>query len=182
MILTLRETRHSIILERGQKRHNETSKAPLYQRFKHAVGNLYQKALKRPFMFLITEAIVQFCALYNGYIYGLSFLFNSAFVIVFGAEGHGFGTIDTGLCFLGICVGITIGPITTAIFQEPYYQKQLKRNNYKNTPESRVMLGKVAGITFPISLFWFAWTSYSSIHVSLSRIPSYVTTQRDLSR
>ncbi|EPE30569.1 MFS general substrate transporter [Glarea lozoyensis ATCC 20868] len=164
MILVLRETRHSIILSRLHKHHRQTSKQPIPQRIKLAAGNLYQKALKRPFTFLFTEPIVQFCALYNGYLYGLSFLFNSAFVIVFGAQGHGFGTIDTGLCFLGICVGITLGPITTAIFQEPYYQRKLKRSNRKPNPEDRVMLGKVAGITFPISLFWFAWTSYSFIH------------------
>jgi hypothetical protein len=111
-----------------------------------------------------TEAIIIFSALYNGYLYGLSFLFNSAFNIVFGPHGHGFGTIGVGLSFLGICVGITIGPITTALFQEPYFQKKLKENGYKNTPEARVSLGKIAGVTFPISLFWFAWTSYRSIH------------------
>lgn len=45
--------------------------------------NVATKALQSPFVFLFTEAIVQFSALYNGYVYGLSFLFNSAFVIFF---------------------------------------------------------------------------------------------------
>ncbi|KAE8448794.1 hypothetical protein EG329_008796 [Mollisiaceae sp. DMI_Dod_QoI] len=167
MIVTLRETRHSIILARLHHQSPIKSDQPSLtglQKFKIAALNLFQKALKRPFLFLATEGIVLFASLYNGYLYGLSFLFNSAFVIVFGPQGHGFGIIDTGLCFLGICVGISIGPITNAMFQEPYFQKQLEKNSFKNTPEGRVMMAKIAGITFPISLFWFAWTSYATIH------------------
>lgn len=163
MILTLRETRHSVILacRNSQPKHSHLSRA---RRIKFAAQNLFQKALKRPFLFLGTEAIVIFSALYNGYLYGLSFLFNGAFNIVFGPQGHGFGTIGVGLAFLGIAIGISIGPITNALFQEPYFQRKLRENNFKNSPEGRVMLGKIAGVTFPISLFWFAWTSYSSIH------------------
>lgn len=138
----------------------------LGHRVKKAARNLVQKALKRPFLFLFTEGIIIFSSLYNGYLYGLSFLFNSAFTIVFGPQGHGFGIIDVGLCFLGIVVGISIGPVTNALFQERYYQKELKKNNFKNTPEARIMMGQLAGITSPISFFWFAWASYSSIHVS----------------
>jgi hypothetical protein len=167
MVFTLRETRHNVILARiAHKKGQRTSSdgIPRTQRVINAAKNLTQKALKRPFIFLFTEGIVIFGCLYNGYLYGLSFLFNSAFVIVFGPQGHGFGTIDTGLCFLGICTGITIGPITNAIFQEPYFQKHLKLNKHRNTPEARVMMSKVAAVTFPISLFWFAWTSYPSIH------------------
>jgi hypothetical protein len=166
MILTLRETRHSIILSQRHKHERKAAQAPLLPRLKQATNNLYQKALKRPFVFLCTEAIVQFCTLYNGYLYGLSFLFNIAFVIIFGKEGHGFETIDTGLCFLGICVGISIGPITTAMFQERYFQKILKRRGGVACPEDRVHLGKIAGVMFPVSLFWFGWTSYRSIHVN----------------
>lgn len=167
LVLTLRETRHDTILARRSRSDSSGYSSPpksRLQRIKAAASHLVQKALQRPFVFLFTEAIVQFSALYNGYLYGLSFLFNSAFVIVFGPAGHGFGTIDTGLCFLGICTGITIGPITNAIFQEPHYQRAVRKNDGKNIPEGRVMMGKVAAVTFPVSLFWFAWTSYAGIH------------------
>lgn len=58
---------------------------------------LFKTALLRPFRFLFFEAIIIFGALYNGYLYGLSFLFNGAFSLVFGKEGHGFDTIGVGL-------------------------------------------------------------------------------------
>lgn len=43
------------------------------------VKELFRIALLRPFRFLFTEAIIVFAALYNGYLYGLRFLFNDAF-------------------------------------------------------------------------------------------------------
>lgn len=49
--------------------------SPRSQRVKQAAKNLFQKTLKRPFLFLVTKGIVIFCSLYNGYLYGLSFLF-----------------------------------------------------------------------------------------------------------
>ncbi|KAJ5037947.1 uncharacterized protein L3040_006823 [Drepanopeziza brunnea f. sp. 'multigermtubi'] len=166
MVLTLRETRHNIILARmGRTPPSQGSHGiPRVQRVKKAASQLAQTALKRPFIFLYTESIIQFSALYNGYLYGLSFLFNSAFVIVFGPSGHGFDTIHTGLCFLGISTGISIGPFTSYLFQEPYYQRKVKESGERNAPEARVMMGKIASVALPISLFWFAWTSDQSVH------------------
>ncbi|TAQ86180.1 hypothetical protein B7494_g5474 [Chlorociboria aeruginascens] len=163
MLFTIRETRHSVLLARINRASISSISSPnipLTKRIRLATSNLLQKALKRPFLFLGTEAIIIFSALYNGYLYGLSFLFNSAFIIVFGPGGHGFTTIQVGLTFLGISTGITIGVVTNAFFQEPYYHKMVRENGGKNTPEGRMLMGKIAGIAFPISLFWFAWTSY----------------------
>jgi hypothetical protein len=109
-----------------------------------------------PFSFFFLSCM----ALYNGYLYGISFLFNTAFGLVFGA--HGFNTFQVGLCFLGIAVGIFIG-IFTNIFQERFYQKRCKAVG-EPVPEARIALAMVASITLPISLFWFAWTSFPSVH------------------
>lgn len=80
-------------------------------------------------------------------------MFNSAFVIVLGPGGHGFGTINTGLYFLGLCVGITVGVVINAVFQEPSYRREVRRNEGRNMPEGRVRMWVVDGITFLISLF-----------------------------
>ncbi|KAH8648445.1 major facilitator superfamily domain-containing protein [Xylariales sp. PMI_506] len=174
MTFTLSETRHTTILRRQVKQaqrqasnHQPTSsKAPL---LKHkTTSQLLHVALTRPFRFLFTEAIVIFGALYNGYLYGLSFLFNGAFGMVFGKEGHGFSTVGVGCAFLGIALGISIGPFTN-LWQERYYQRQLHQASGAAVPEARLRLGMVAAIgicdlrIFPISLFCFAWTTYTSI-------------------
>ncbi|KAL9056934.1 MAG: hypothetical protein Q9162_002600, partial [Coniocarpon cinnabarinum] len=130
---------------------------------KHGARELFQIALGRPFRFLITEAIIVFGALFNGYLYGLSFLFNTAFSIVFGPKGHNFQISQVGLAFLGICFGISVGPVTN-LYQERFYQREVQGRHGLNVPEARVQLGQIAAVAHPVSLFWFAWTTYKSVH------------------
>lgn len=86
-----------------------------------------------------------FNALYKGYLYGLSFLFNGAFSLVFGKEGHEFGVIGVSLSFLGICVGISAGPLIN-MWRERYYQPRFVESGGKYIPEARVQLGRLAAI------------------------------------
>lgn len=144
------ETRHSIILarraeqERKESGNEENVDLPAHLQ-KRSTKELFRITLSRPFRFLGTEAIIIFAALFNGYLYGLSFLFNTAFTLVFG-QGHGFSTIGVGTCFLGLCFGISLGPVTN-IWQEKYYQRKVHESGGKNVPEARVEpTGKIAAI------------------------------------
>lgn len=179
LIAILRETRHTTILQsrakKAMKGNHQLSRSAedgvkdnpevIYKELTshRSARELFNVALLRPFRFLGTEAIIIFGALFNGFLYGLSFLFNTAFSLVFGTMGHGFKTYQVGLAFLGIVLGISIGPITN-LWQERYYQRQVKGRHDLNIPEARVQTGQIAAIAHPISLFWFAWTSYKSVH------------------
>lgn len=180
------ETRHSILLTRRAEHertinHGETDVDIPEDLKKRGVKELFSVTLARPFKFLGTEAIIICAALYNGYLYGLSFLFNTAFALVFG-KGHGFDTIGVGICFLGIVCGISLGPFVN-IWQERSYQARVHESGGKNVPEARVgLIPKFAAIreyiflqpcgskidqpvaVFPISLFCFAVTSSPSTH------------------
>ena len=151
MTATLRETRHTSILWKRVKLKVEREgregidQASLDLLRHRSVRELFRLALARPFRFLTTEAIVVFGALYNGYLYGLSFLFNEAFTLVFGPEGHGFGIIGVGLAFLGIIIGISLGPLTN-IWQDRYYLRCIAGKPGANIPEARVQLGKMAAM------------------------------------
>ena len=149
MTVTLKETRHSVLLIRRaahERKERGTDAIDVPDSMKQrGLRGLFKTALLRPFRFLFSEAIIVFGALYNGYLYGLSFLFNGAFSLVFGIKGHGFDILGVGLAFLGIVVGISIGPITN-IWQEQYYQRRTAQMGGKNVPEARVQLGRVAGI------------------------------------
>lgn len=150
MICTLRETRHSILLNRRVAKErketgNQNLEVPEAMK-QRGPRKLFKVALFRPFRFLFTEAIIVFAALYNGYLYGLSFLFNDAFSLVFGTEGHGFEISGVGLAFLGICLGITTG-VFTNIWQERYYRKRIAEAGGKNIPEARVEIAKAAAIS-----------------------------------
>lgn len=175
------ETRHSVLLRRRaahlRKEGNDSDVTVPEEMKQKPLSQLFRSTLSRPFRFLFTEAIIIFASLYNGYLYGLSFLFNDAFTLVFGKHGYGFNTIGVGLSFLGLVVGITLGPIVN-IWQEKHYQKAIRGhtkepesassgdvaadaddNRYRNIPEARLQLSKLAAVLFPVSLFWFAWTS-----------------------
>ncbi|EMD69105.1 hypothetical protein GGP41_004878 [Bipolaris sorokiniana] len=163
----LGETRHSVILLRRARAlrkvtGDDSLEVPdaLKQR---GPKQLFGTALARPFRFLGTEAIVQFGALYNGFLYGLSFLFNGAFHMIFGPSGYGFDTIGVGICFLGIVVGITVG-LMTNVFQERYYQWRVAQADGHDVPEARVRYAKLAAIVLPISLLAFAFTATPHIH------------------
>ena len=150
LLVTLRETRHSTLLRRRAARErkqtgNDAIEVP--DTLKRRGGReLFHDALLRPFRFLFTEAIIVFVTLYNGYLYGLSFLFNDAFALVFGSGGYGFGVIGVGLSFLGICIGITLSVITN-LWQERFYQRALTKAGSKDVPEARVQMAKLASIS-----------------------------------
>lgn len=161
------ETRHSIILarraerERKQNDNSEDIEVPEHLRARSA-KDLFRVTLSRPFRFLGTEAIIMFGALFNGYLYGLSFLFNTAFTLVFG-QGHGFNTIGVGICFLGVCFGISLGPVTN-LWQEKYYQRRVHQSGGKNVPEARVEpMGKIAAICEWISFIVLKMSIYIKV-------------------
>jgi hypothetical protein len=166
-LYALGETRHSVILlKRAKKLRRETGNSAIEvpeELKQRGPKQLFGTALARPFRFLATEAIVQFGALYNGFLYGLSFLFNGAFHMIFGPDGYGYNTIGIGICFLGIVFGICFG-LFTNIFQERYYQRQVVKAGQRDVPEARVHHAKLAAIVLPISLLAFAFTARPDIH------------------
>ena len=166
-LYSLGETRHSVIL---LKRAKNLRKATGNNQFevpdefkRRGFKQLFGTALVRPFGFLATEAIVQFSALYNGFLYGLSFLFNGAFHIIFGPNGYGYDTTGVGICFLGIVFGICFGLVTNT-FQERYYQCQVAKYGQRNAPEARLHHAKLAAFVLPTSLLAFAFTATPNVH------------------
>lgn len=164
ILFALGETRHSVLIHnRGTLAHETTSHDVTAGADHPCPKTLVCTALTRPFRFLASEAIVQFSALYNGYLYGLSFLFNGAFHIIFGPNGYGYDTIGVGVSFSGIVCGITAGLVSN-IYQERYYQQQITEAGHHDVPEARVRLAKLAAIVLPISLTVFAFTADPDIH------------------
>jgi MFS family permease len=166
-LYALGETRHSVILlKRAEAIRTATGDDRLEvpdEMKQRGPKQLFGSALARPFRFLAGEAIVQFGAAYNGFLYGLSFLFNGAFHMIFGPKGYGFDTIGVGICFLGIVIGITLG-LATNILQERYYQRRVVQAGGRDVPEARVHHGKVAAVVLPLSLLAFAFLATPDVH------------------
>ncbi|KAF2178637.1 MFS general substrate transporter [Zopfia rhizophila CBS 207.26] len=170
MVLTLPETRHTIILAQKTRRLRDQfsalghpSSSCIQNPPDEGLGHLFKVTLTRPIRFLFTEPITFSAAAYNGLIYGLVFLFNESFPLVFGRL-HGFTHAQTSLTFLGLCVGSLVAPFLHPL-QEKHYLRVC-------TPESRMWSGLPACFLLPISLFWFAWTSSPHVHYMVPIIAS----------
>ncbi|KAF2765387.1 MFS general substrate transporter [Teratosphaeria nubilosa] len=179
MVFTLPETRHSTILERKAKKVRKAlakegiASSALIENIgdahnmheKRSLHSLFATTLTRPFRFLMTEPITIAAAAYNGFIYGVVYLFNEAFPLVFGpgAHGHGFNVGQQGLAFLGFAIG-TILAACCHPFQERYYLRRVAANDGKGVPEARMWQARFGAFLLPISLFWFAWTSFKFVH------------------
>lgn len=116
----------------------------------------------RPFELLAREYMVLCLSLLTSIVLGIMYLFFGAFVYVFEKVYH-FELYQIGLSFLGIGVGIVL-----AFFTNPFWrrlrQQQIEKNGGVSEPEYRLPPAAFGAILLPVSLFWFGWTSVSSIH------------------
>lgn len=75
-------------------------------------------------------------------------------------NGHDFNLGEQGLTFAGQFIGSLVGLAINPI-QDRYYVRRL-RDKGRGTPESRMWMARYGSFLFPISLFWFGWTSFAS--------------------
>ncbi|KAL1953491.1 hypothetical protein VTO42DRAFT_2770 [Malbranchea cinnamomea] len=124
---------------------------------------LLEKNFSRPLKILFTEPIVLLVSIYTAFIYGLLYLFLTAYPVVF-QRIHGFGKGVGGLPYFGMIVGQLIGGMSIILCQ-PWYTRKLVANDNVPVPEWRLPHVMVGGVAFAIGLFWFGWSGYTeSVH------------------
>jgi len=122
------------------------------------VRELITKNFSRPMRLLFTEPIVTLLSVYMAFIYGLLYLFLTAYPFVFQGV-HGMTPGVAGLTFFGMIVGQIIAGITV-LLQQPWYQRKLAANNGVPIPEWRLPSVIAGGVAFSAGLFWFGWSGY----------------------
>ncbi|GJE98392.1 MFS general substrate transporter [Phanerochaete sordida] len=108
------------------------------------VHEIAMMTLVRPFYLGFREPIVTFWNFYLGMVYGILYCFIASFDVVF-IEHHHFNLGQNGLAFLGIIIG-----------------PKIVRGDF--VPEDRLPPAFFGSFFFPISLFWFGWTSAGGVH------------------
>ncbi|GMG40288.1 unnamed protein product [Ambrosiozyma monospora] len=107
---------------------------------------------------LFTEPILFTVSLYNAFIYGMLYLFLTAYPIVF-QLGYKMAPGVAELPFFAMIIGQFFGG-AVCIYYEKEYNRQLALNNGKVVPEARLPPMIIGGIAFPIGLLWFCWSGY----------------------
>ena len=121
---------------------------------------LIEKNFSRPLRMLISEPIVLLLSIYMSFIYGLLYLFLTAYPIVF-QRIHGFSPGVGGLPFFGMILG-QVSAGLFIVLRQPGYQKKLAANNDRPIPEWRLPEVIIGGVAFSLGLFWFGWSGYKA--------------------
>ena len=119
---------------------------------------LITKNVSRPMRILFTEPIVLLITLYMSFIYGLLYLFLTAYALVFQGK-YGMNGGVGGLPYFGMVAGEVIA-FAVVVFQNPGYARKLEANNNIPVPEWRLPIAIVGGVVFSGGLFWFGWTGF----------------------
>ncbi|KAL6238903.1 hypothetical protein BDW75DRAFT_227698 [Aspergillus navahoensis] len=146
---------------------NETSEKQQVQRIRWKVkGDEERESLAkmisiscyRPFHLLFTEPVVFFFSLWVAFSWAILYLKFSAVPLVF-STNHKFNIEQNGAVFSAVSIAAIMGTVLS-INQEKLAAQVGKMSN---TPEGRLYFACVESILMPVGLFWFGWTSYSSV-------------------
>ncbi|KAM0186107.1 hypothetical protein ACHAPI_011885 [Fusarium lateritium] len=119
-------------------------------------------ALTRPWLLLFKEPIVLITSIYISIIYGTMYMCFAAFPIVF-QRGRGWDQGIGGLAFTGIVIGVILS-IASFVFEDKRYTRAARKRDGPMEPEDRLLPAMVGSILIPLGLFWFAWTTFPSVH------------------
>ena len=113
----------------------------------------------RPMRILFGEPIVLLLTIYTAFIYGLLYLFITAYPAVY-QKVHGFSQGEAGLPFIGLIVGQILAGIFV-LAQQPWYMRKLEANGGVAVPEWRLPTVVAGGVAFTLGIFWFGWTGFT---------------------
>ncbi|TFY78879.1 hypothetical protein EWM64_g5132 [Hericium alpestre] len=122
-----------------------------------------ENVLSKPFKIMFSEPMLLAITIYMSFLYGCLYLLFEAYPIVF-TQGHHMSAGITGLMFLPLSIGSTLGVFTYLIFFEPRYARRAEEYAPSFVPpEHRLEMTLLGAPLYAMSFFWFGWTSYPSI-------------------
>ncbi|KAK3071894.1 hypothetical protein LTR53_007812 [Teratosphaeriaceae sp. CCFEE 6253] len=133
-----------------------------------SLAHRLRRALYRPFLLTFREPIIMLVALYLTVIYIILFTFLDGYTYIF-TETYGISQGLTGVCFLGIVIGLF-----GASALVPLIYKWAKRDLAKIQeaggsrlpPEFRLWYSMLGGaVAIPVSIFWMGWTARPDISI-----------------
>ncbi|TGO31465.1 hypothetical protein BHYA_0715g00010 [Botrytis hyacinthi] len=169
-VFLLDETYLKVILARRKKKHEKQNSLPDMP--KPPASQLLLRVifitLLRPTKMLMTEPIVALTSLYAAFTFAVIFTFFASVPYVYTLV-YDFDRGNTGLVFLGVCIGCTLGVPTMILLDKHFYQKAWYKIESEGrtgvvAPERRLLAAMIGGFGLPIGLFWFGWSAREDVH------------------
>ncbi|KAI0123567.1 vitamin b6 transporter bsu1 [Xylariales sp. AK1849] len=150
------ETLPSIVIRNAaRKRHSQEPEEVAVLEEKVNVWREIRFVTLMALRIMVTEPIVTLLGIYNGFAYGLLFLYLDGVFDVF-VVNNGLSYIAADLTYLNFVVGVIVMfcfiPLQTWLFTRD------RKKHGVGRPEARFLLSLVTVWGFPISLLWFAFT------------------------
>ncbi|KAE8393582.1 hypothetical protein ETB97_001280 [Aspergillus alliaceus] len=167
LALLLEETFQPTILTRKAERlRHETGDWSLHseqEEMKLDFRSIVENNVSLPLKMLVKEPIVLCMCIFGSFVYGLLYLFLTAYPYVFQLN-HRMNPGVGGLPYVGVIIGTLLGAVATAATQ-PWVLRKLKQNNGEMMPEWRLPVAIPGAVLFTGGLFWLGWSGYKgSIH------------------
>ncbi|KAI0912751.1 major facilitator superfamily domain-containing protein [Ustulina deusta] len=123
--------------------------------------------LTRPLILFATEPILWFFNLWISVVYGILYLCFVAYPIVF-TDHRGWSSGLTGLSFVGIGIGTTIGIAGEPICRRIILNHPVDPVTGRRPPEATARILAIGSVLTPIGQLIFAWTSLPPTHWAVS--------------
>ncbi|EXJ54708.1 hypothetical protein A1O7_10049 [Cladophialophora yegresii CBS 114405] len=167
LMFTIPETLPSVVLINKARRLRATG-VPEYQDIRapaeaegRDLGAMFKVALLRPWQILF-DPISFLVAIYLSIVYLLLYMLFTIYPIVF-QEKRGWNSGVGELPLIGTVIGACIGG--AIIFYKSHRERKKVEAGLPQKPEDRLPLAMLGGVSFAITMFWFAWTAnFNSIH------------------
>lgn len=119
-----------------------------------------KQSVKRPFLLLARDPIVQGLSLWSAFLWGVNYLQLQAIPFVFSREYH-WDSVQQAMIMLSVIVSSLLG-FAANFHQDALYRKRCVKAG-EPVPEARLHYACAGAILAPIGLFIFAWTGVASI-------------------
>ncbi|KAK3682264.1 general substrate transporter [Podospora appendiculata] len=164
---TLHETYAPVLLERKTQRliketGNQDLRSQFYDPATHA--EKFKVAIVRPMSLLFTEPMISLMSIYVAITYGILYLLFTTFSFVFTKYYH-FNKGTSGLTFLPAGLGMMVGIAVFGSLSDKIVKARTSAG-HEHKPEVRLLPSFTisAGLTIPIGLFGYGWTTYYQVH------------------
>ncbi|KAJ2916645.1 hypothetical protein MD484_g3772, partial [Candolleomyces efflorescens] len=125
-------------------------------------GGVMKRTIFRPFHMLFLEPILVLVTVYLSLVYGLLYALFQAIPVIF-VTVQGFTISQTGLVFIGVGIGTTIGSAIN-VWASRRYPALIKKWKGFPPPENRLICAMIGSPILVVGCFWLGWTGqYESV-------------------
>ncbi|GAA6006686.1 hypothetical protein JCM10207_005020 [Rhodosporidiobolus poonsookiae] len=170
LVLLVPETYLPAVLKKKAKKLRKAGRADVKAPIEldtRSIAAVIGTSCVKPFELLALEPMALVLCTWTAILLGILYMAFTAWGIVYRA--YGFETWQVGLTYIPLGLGIALGGASHP-FWAGYYRKKAKQLQRRPPPEEHLRKGLYGAVICPIALFWFAFTTYTSVHWIVSLI------------